>query len=148
MKINPGWRPLGGEIRRVEHGQPQHLEVKSFADTLRDHEQRASQEQLKQMMEEINRQAERLARSMTLRDLRQYKLLIKRFLEETARRGVGIRDTRGWDRRGRTKRYKLLEEIDKHLLELADDLISSEQGRIEILYRIGEIRGLLINLRF
>ena len=85
---------------------------------------------------------------MTVRELLQYKLLIRQFLEETARRGVNLRDTKGWDRRGRSKRYKLLEEIDQELLSLADELLENEQGRIEILHKIGEIRGMLINLLF
>ena len=85
---------------------------------------------------------------MTVRELLQYKLLIRQFLEETARRGVNLRDTKGWDRRGRSKRYKLLEEIDQELLSLADEILETEQGRIEILHKIGEIRGMLINLLF
>ncbi len=100
------------------------------------------------MLEQIQLQGERLSKSMTVRELRQYKLLIKKFLEETARRGVQLRDTKGWDRRGRSKRYKLLEEIDENLLAMADDLLEHEQGRIEILQKIGEIRGMLINLFF
>ena len=31
---------------------------------------------------------------------------------------------------------------------MADDLLEHEQGRIEILQKIGEIRGMLINLFF
>ncbi len=85
---------------------------------------------------------------MTVRELRQYKLLVKQFLEETARRGVQLRETRGWDRRGRGKRYKLLEEIDRELLGLAEEMLDSEQGRIELLRKVGEIRGILINLSF
>jgi uncharacterized protein YaaR (DUF327 family) len=100
------------------------------------------------MLEQIQLQGERLSKSMTVRELRQYKLLIKKFLEDTARRGVQLRDTKGWDRRGRSKRYKLLEEIDENLLVMADDLLEHEQGRIEILQKIGEIRGMLINLFF
>jgi uncharacterized protein YaaR (DUF327 family) len=85
---------------------------------------------------------------MTVRELRQYKLLVKQFLEETARRGVNLKDTKGWDRRGRAKRYKILEEIDTELLNLADDMLASEQGRIDLLQKVGEIRGMLINLLF
>lgn len=148
MKINPGWRPSGNELRRTETGSSQIVEQKSFSDSLRHQDERAGQEQLNRLMDQIQRQGDRLSRSMTVRELRQYKLLIKQFLEETARRGVGLKDTRGWDRRGRTKRYKLLEEIDGHLLAMADDLIDTEQGKIDILYRIGEIKGMLINLSF
>lgn len=85
---------------------------------------------------------------MTVRELRQYKLLVKQFLEETARRGVTLRDKRGWDRRGRSKRYKLLEELDRELLELADEMLETEQGRIDILQKIGEIRGMLIHFLY
>jgi len=74
--------------------------------------------------------------------------MVKQFLEETARRGIRLKETRGLDRRGRMKRYKLLEEIDSRLTGMADELLESEQGRIEILANIGEIRGLLVNYSF
>ena len=106
------------------------------------------QGELQKIVEQIQLQGERLAKSMTVRELRQYKLLLKRFLEETVRKGVTMRDTRGWDRRGRSKRYKLLEEIDKTLTTMADGLLEDEQGRIDILVKIGEIRGMLVNYFF
>ncbi|KEQ22757.1 MULTISPECIES: YaaR family protein [Paenibacillus] len=148
MKINPGWRPFGNEVVRSENTSSQQLQKMSFSDTMQQQEERATREQLQRILQQIDLQGQRLAKSMTVRELRQYKLLVKQFLEETARRGVQLRDTRGWDRRGRTKRYKLLEEIDAELLGLADELVESEQGRIELLQKIGEIRGMLINLFF
>ncbi|MFB6366473.1 YaaR family protein [Paenibacillus elgii] len=148
MKINPGWRPFGNEVVRSENTSSQQLQKMSFSDTMQHQEEKATREQLQRILQQIDLQGQRLAKSMTVRELRQYKLLVKQFLEETARRGVQLRDTRGWDRRGRTKRYKLLEEIDAELLGLADELVESEQGRIELLQKIGEIRGMLINLFF
>ncbi|MNI01627.1 hypothetical protein D3C73_544760 [compost metagenome] len=105
-------------------------------------------DELNQKIKDIQQQGDRLAKSMTVRELAIYRNMIKKFLEETARRGVTLKETKGWDRRGRGKRYKLLEEIDAALLNLADDLLESEQGRIDLLGRVGEIRGLLINLSF
>jgi uncharacterized protein len=148
MKINPGWRPFGKELIRADNSPSHTVEQKSFSDSLRQQDEKAGQEQLNRLLDQIHLQGDRLSKSMTVRELRQYKLLIKQFLEETARRGVGLKDTRGWDRRGRTKRYKLLEEIDSHLLAMADDLLETEQGKIDLLYRIGEIKGMLINLSF
>lgn len=103
---------------------------------------------MNRQIKDIQLQGDRLSKSMTVRELSIYRNLIKRFLEETARRGVMLKDTKGWDRRGRGKRYKLLEEVDAALLNMADDLLDSEQGRIDLLGRVGEIRGLLINLSF
>lgn len=148
MKINPGWRPFGKEVKMAENNSSPQLQPKTFSDMMHHHDEKASQEQLQKMLQQIQTQAERLSKSMTVRELRQYKMLVKQFLEETVRRGVHLKETRGWDRRGRGKRYKILDEIDKELLGLADDMLESEQGRIDILYKIGEIRGMLINYAF
>jgi len=140
LKINPGYRPLKSELPNAE-GANKPVQQKSFSDVF---QQQGEQKTIK----EIQSQGDRLSKSMTIRELTIYRMMIKRFLEETARRGVILKETRGWDRRGRGKRYKLLEEIDAALLSMADDLLNSEQGRIDLLGRVGEIRGLLINLSF
>ncbi|MDU0206069.1 MULTISPECIES: YaaR family protein [Paenibacillus] len=148
MKINPGWQPIGKNVKVNENVPPPQMAPRNFSDIMQQQDEKFTQEQLSKMVQQITLQGDRLSRGMTVRELLQYKLLIKQFLEETARRGVNLRDTKGWDRRGRSKRYKLLEEIDQELLTLADELLESEQGRIEILQKIGEIRGMLINLLF
>lgn len=148
MKINPGWRPFGKEIKISENTSSPQLQPKSFSDMMQQQDGKATMEQLQKMLQQIQAQAERLTKAMTVRELRQYKQLVKQFLEETARRGVHLKETKGWDRRGRTKRYKILDEIDKELLGMADEMLESEQGRIEILQKIGEIRGMLINYVF
>ncbi|MEW9702431.1 YaaR family protein [Paenibacillus sp. SI8] len=148
MKINPGWQPIGKNVKVSDNVPTPQMAPRNFSDIMQQQDEKFTQEQLTKMMQQIALQGDRLARSMTVRELRQYKLLVKQFLEETARRGVHLRDTKGWDRRGRSKRYKLLEEIDQELLALADELLESEEGRIDILQRIGEIRGMLINMLF
>ncbi|MEC0228886.1 MULTISPECIES: YaaR family protein [Paenibacillus] len=148
MKINPGWQPIGKNVKVNENVPPPQMAPRNFSDIMQQQDEKFTQEQLSKMVQQITLQGDRLSRGMTVRDLLQYKLLIRQFLEETARRGVNLRDTKGWDRRGRSKRYKLLEEIDQELLSLADELLESEQGRIDILQKIGEIRGMLINLLF
>jgi uncharacterized protein YaaR (DUF327 family) len=148
MKINTGWRPFAKDMKVIDNAAPLNVPIKTFGDVMQQQDGKTTNSELTRVLEQIQLQGDRLAKSMTVRELRQYRLLIKKFLEETARKGIQLRDTKGWDRRGRTKRYKLLEEIDENLLAMADDLLESEQGRIEILHKIGEIRGMLINLFF
>lgn len=148
MKINSGWNPIGKNVKINDNAPLVQNNSKNFGDMLQQHDQNVSHEQLKDLLNQIGNQADRLSKSMTVRELRQYKLLVKKFLEETARQGVAIKDTRGWDRRGRGKRYKLLEEVDHELLEMAENLLESEQGRIDLLQKVGEIRGLLVNFLF
>ncbi|WP_150275659.1 YaaR family protein [Paenibacillus tepidiphilus] len=147
MKINPGYRPLKSDLSNAE-GPGRPVQPKNFSDVFQQQGEQKTMDELNRQIKDIQMQGDRLAKSMTVRELAIYRNMIKRFLEETARRGVTLKETKGWDRRGRGKRYKLLEEIDTALLGLADDLLESEQGRIDLLGRVGEIRGMLINLSF
>jgi hypothetical protein len=146
VKINPNWRPVGGELQKPASPNPniQH----SFSEVIRQQERLLTQAELQQQLRQIQSQGELLAKSMTIRDLRRYKEMIRQFLEDTVRRGIGMKEIRGWDRRGRSKRYKLLQQIDAALLSMADELLDSEEGRIKLLQTIGELRGLLVNLLY
>jgi uncharacterized protein YaaR (DUF327 family) len=147
LKINPGYRPLKSELSTTEADR-RPVQQKNFTDVFQQQSEQKTIDELNRQIKDIQQQGDRLSKSMTVRELAIYRNMIKRFLEETARRGVILKETKGWDRRGRGKRYKLLDEIDAALLNMADDLLDSEQGRIDLLGRVGEIRGLLINLSF
>ena len=49
-----------------------------------------------------------------------------------------MKETRGWDRRGRGKRYNVIDEVDSALLAMADELLDTEQGRIDLLHKVGK----------
>ncbi|HTG70975.1 MAG TPA: YaaR family protein [Candidatus Udaeobacter sp.] len=147
MKIDQGFRPLG-QNRASNDASAKQVQPRSFADVMVQQDADRTQEQLQQKLQDIHRQGDRLAKVMTVRELKLYRQMIKQFLEDTIRRGVVLKEVKGFDRRGRIKRYKLLDEIDATLVLMAEDLLDSEQGRIDLLNKIGEIRGLLINLLF
>ncbi|CAH1222753.1 hypothetical protein PAECIP111893_04897 [Paenibacillus plantiphilus] len=147
MKINPGWRPLGQDRARTDHGAKP-VQMRNFADVMSHQDEQRTMEQLQQKLQDIHNQGERLTRSMTVRELKLYRQMVKQFLEDTLGRGVGLKETRGFDRRGRTKRYKLLDELDSALIAMGEELLESEEGRMELLAKIGDIRGMLINLFF
>ncbi|MGF7049678.1 uncharacterized protein YaaR (DUF327 family) [Paenibacillus sp. DS2015] len=147
MKINPGYRPIKSELPITESGSKP-IPQQSFSDVIQQKGQQATQEELGRRFKEIQMQGDRLARSMTIRELKAYRSMVKRFLEDTVRQAITMKDTRGWDRRGRGKRYKLIDEIDSALLAMAEELLESEEGKIDLLQRMGEIRGMLINLSF
>jgi len=147
VKIQPGLYPVNKSLQR---GEPVNRPAssQSFADLMQQQEEGRTQEELKRKLEDIRLQGDRLTRSMTVRELVLYRQMVKSFLEDTLRRGIGLKETKGWDRRGRGKRYKLLEEIDAMLVSMGEELLQTEEGRIDLLHRVGEIRGILINLVF
>ncbi|OMF25242.1 hypothetical protein BK133_21585 [Paenibacillus sp. FSL H8-0548] len=147
MKIDQGFRPLG-QNRASNDTSTNKVQQRNFSDVMFQQEANRTQEQLQQKLQDIQKQGERLAKIMTVRELKIYRQMIKQFLEDTVRRGVVLKEIKGFDRRGRIKRYKLLDEIDETLIAMAEELLDSEQGKIDLLNKIGEIRGLLINLLF
>jgi hypothetical protein len=147
MKIQSGYYPTGKIVPRGD-APARPAQARSFGDLLQQQEEERTQEELQRKLEDIRLQGERLARSMTVRELMAYRQMVKSFLEDTVRRGIVLKETRGWDRRGRGKRYKLLEEVDAMLVSMGEELLQSEQGRLELLRKVGEIRGMLINLAF
>lgn len=147
MKIQPGYYPLGKTLQRGETpSRP--APTPQFGDMMQQQEEQRTTEELQRKLEDIRLQGERLTRSMTVRELKLYRHMVKAFLEDTVRRGVGLKETKGWDRRGRGKRYKLLEEVDAMLVMMGEELLQTEEGRLDLLAKVGEIRGLLINLVF
>ncbi|MHA7966237.1 YaaR family protein [Paenibacillus sp. CAU 1782] len=147
MRVDHGPRLLG-QNRTSTDQTAKPVQPVNFADVMVQQDAQRTQEELQQKLMDIHKQGERLSKLMTVRELKLYRQMVKKFLEDTMRRGVGLKEVRGFDRRGRVKRYKLLDEIDDQLLSMAEELLESEQGRIDLLHKIGEIRGILINLLF
>ncbi|CAM3957840.1 YaaR family protein [Cohnella lubricantis] len=147
MKIEPGYIPINKSVQRSETLVRQ-APTQTFGDFLQYQEEDRSAEELQRKLEDIRQQGDRLMRSMTLRELKLYRMMVKGFLEDTVRRGIKLKETKGLDRRGRGKRYKILEEVDTLLVSIGEELLQTEEGRLELLQKVGEIRGLLINLVF
>ncbi|WP_256762244.1 YaaR family protein [Cohnella sp. WQ 127256] len=147
MKIQPGMFPLNNTVMRGETtARP--TQAQNFGDLMQQQDEQRTHEELQRKLEDIHVQGERLNRSMTIRELVLYRQMVKAFLEDTVRRGIALKETKGWDRRGRGKRFKLLEEVDAMLVGMGEELLKSEEGRIDLLQKVGEIRGLLINIVF
>lgn len=115
--------------------------------TLVETEQRKIQSnELQQLLQDIEKAGERLARSRNFRDLTKYKSLIKNFLKEAVDLGLAMESSSTWDDFGQTRVLKIVKEIDKKLIQLTDELLEKEKENINILGLLGEIKGLLINL--
>lgn len=117
-----------------------------FRDVVDQQQSRITTNKLKEMLSKIDVAGERLAKSRTVRELKDYKNLVKAFMEEAVKHGVGLEERQGFSRRGRPKIYKMVTEVNEKLVELTDALINKEQKGIDILSKIGEIKGMLVNM--
>ena len=103
-------------------------------------------ERFQRQIAAIHEQGELLAESQTVEALADYKQMIKDFMKEAVDAALRLEDKRGFNRRGRAKIYKVVEQVDQKLLALTDQVISGEASRLSLLDQVGEIRGLLVNV--
>lgn len=109
-------------------------------------EEQELQNALANMMEEITRQGDKLAKHRDIKDMRRYRALIKDFLNEVVNRSHAFSRENFLDRKGRHRVYGIIRLIDENLDQLAQELVKDEQDNLAILNKIGEIRGLLLDI--
>lgn len=144
MKINQDVR-IGLDNLRKDPAQsvPQ---TNRFGQLVMKNDQRMQTEQLTRLLGDISTAGDRLARSRNLRDMAKFKMLVKRFLSEAVEFGMGLQQSHTWNRFGEGRRLKIVKTIDEKLVELAQEIIDQEKESIDLLDKIGEIKGLLVNL--
>lgn len=135
------------QINQMENRTPAPESDGSFKFTLisniQEHE---LQERLNFMMKEIIQHGNKLAKHMDVRDMRQYRNLIKEFMNEIVNRSHKFSRENFLDKRGRHRIYGIVKLVDKTLDELATELIRDEQDHLVILSKIDEIRGMLLDI--
>lgn len=104
------------------------------------------QARLNAMLEEITAHGKKLAKRMDLRDMKYYRQLIRGFLNEIVNRSHKFSRENFLDRKGRHRVYTMIKLVDQNLDELAAELIKDEKDHIQILNKIDEIRGLLLDI--
>jgi len=104
------------------------------------------QQTLTLMMEEIEAQGNRLAKHHDIRDMKKYRSLIKGFLNEVVSRSHAFSRENFLDRKGRHRVYGIIRLVDENLDDLAQELVKEESDHLAILSKIGEIRGLLLDI--
>ena len=103
-------------------------------------------QRLNLMMEEIVMQGDKLVKRMDVRDMLRYRSLIKEFMNEIVNRSHKFSRENFLDRRGRHRVYGIIRLVDEKLDELAQELVKDEHDKISILAKVGEIRGLLLDI--
>ena len=135
------------QTQQVEQVQQQPKADGTFKFTLASHIEEAQlQERLTAMMEQITMQGEKLAKHRDVKDMKKYRGLIKEFLNEIVNRSHEFSRENFLDRKGRHRVYGIIRLVDKNLDELAQELVKDEKDNLSILEKIGEIRGLLLDI--
>lgn len=134
-------------VAQTEAAAPVRESDGAFKFTLVSHiEEQELQAKLETLMGEITTQGEKLAKKRDIRDMKRYRGLIKDFMNEIISRSHSFSRENFLDRKGRHRVYGIIRLVDENLDELAQELMKDEQDHLAILSKIGEIRGLLLDI--
>lgn len=144
MEIKVGQVNQPAPVEQVQTSQPADG---TFKFMLASHVEEAElQARLQTLMEEITMQGEKLSKRRDVKDMKHYRGLVKEFMNEVVTRSHSFSRENFLDRRGRHRVYGIIRLIDQNLDALAQELVKDEQDNLAILEKIGEIRGLLLDI--
>ncbi len=118
----------------------------SFQKIINSYSKDLSKEHLQQLLQDIDQQGRKLSDNPTFHELRKYKNFVKQFMNEVTKNGMSLYQTQTWDPYGGNKTLKTVQTLDNKLMELTDHILQQQNTGLSILERVGEIKGLLINL--
>ncbi|QGU95573.1 DUF327 family protein [Clostridium bovifaecis] len=106
-------------------------------------QQKKSEQQLKQMLEDIKKKGNRLAVTKCYADVASYKRMIREYLESVLNHMYGVKkDISFWQ----TQYFVTVETVDIKLEELTQMLLSDEKENLNIASTIDEISGLIVDI--
>ena len=103
-------------------------------------------EHLQDLYGKITTQAEKIGERLYLDDVLHYKKLVKEFLDVASKNAHHFSKQNFLDRRGRHRVYCIVKNVDRELDQLTKEFINQETDRINVLKRLDDIRGMLLDI--
>lgn len=143
MKINQDLRTnIDSRIAQKEVA----VSSKGFQETVHKQENKLQIEQLNKMIGDLEEAGTRLSKSRNFNDLAKFKGIVKRFINEAVDYGLNLKQSRSWDFSGNGRSLNVVQQVDRKLIDLTDEVVNKEKSNLDILASVGEIKGLLVNL--
>lgn len=108
--------------------------------------ERVGQIDLVQALEEVEEYARRLRESPVYENLLRYKGKVRTVLRFLVQQSYVVTESSFYDPQGRRRLLMMVESIDQKLEELTRDFLSDQTNSLDLVGRLDEIRGLLLDL--
>ena len=117
-----------------------------FRRTLTDLSKEMYVARLQEMRDSIDEQGKRLSDRVDVKEFEKYRRLIREFLDEIVSNGYTFTREDAYASRGRHRYIATVKIVDEKLDELGKEVMKEQADKIEIIHRIDDIRGLLLDL--
>jgi len=134
------------QVRGTEPKGVEETGNSSFRRTLTDLSSENYSARLKAMKEAIDKQGDRLGERVDVKEFEIYRKLIREFLDEIVSNGYTFTREDAYAARGRHRYIATVKVVNERLDELGKEVMKEQSDKIEILNKVGDIRGLLLDL--
>lgn len=87
-----------------------------------------------------------LSQRADIGEMERYRALIAELIAEVVANGYAVRKERTLDPRGRIKICTTINKINEKLEDLAREILSENKDRLEIISKIDDIKGLIVDI--
>ncbi|NMM62912.1 YaaR family protein [Clostridium sp. P21] len=116
---------------------------KDFSQSFNSHREQKSEEQLKEMFDNIKKKGNRLSITKCYADVKAYKRMIKEYLSSILNYMYSVKkDISFWQ----TQYFITVETIDQKLEELTQMLMSEQKDNLNVAATIDDITGLMVDI--
>jgi len=102
--------------------------------------------QLEELLDEVHSSGEELLESQSLQSIKRYRQAVRGFLDRVLARLTVLEERSSAAGVRNRKRFTQIRVIDRKLERLVEDLLASQHRQLDLLGRINEIVGLLVDL--
>lgn len=118
----------------------------NFLDTLQEVHDANIKEKLDKLLGQIDEQGDKLSHKRTFKELVRYKKMVQQFVKEAVGKMYNVKEEFSTYGSGNHKVYNLVEKVDESLEELTELVLNKQSTQLEILDRIDEVRGMLVDI--
>jgi uncharacterized protein YaaR (DUF327 family) len=101
---------------------------------------------IEDVLDKVFETGEKLKKDQSIENIRNYKSTVKQFLEYILKKTLKIEEKTSGINVLKRKKFTLIKIIDRKLESLAVDVLSRQKKQLEILEKIEEINGLIVDL--
>ena len=118
----------------------------TFKEEMADSNQREVKKKLDKLLGIVDEQGKKLQKTLDKNDLLEYKKRIQDFLRLIQREYTWVKQSYSLDSHGNMRTHTIIDKIDDKLANLHTLLVEGQQDTLQVLKKIDEIRGLLLDL--
>jgi uncharacterized protein len=103
---------------------------------------------LEELMDNLHGQGERLKEQPTLGNIKDYRAAVSQFLQYISKHALAAEQVEGarYHPLKKQKKYILIKVVNEKLEQLATGILQSQFSQLDILQRVDEINGMVVDL--